>query len=167
MEENAGREIAFMLDEDGITTEELRTVLAGMAEEIKSGNDTSTMLDNYQDLRDAERELRYWEGTAAEHEAAPAPGTVQNPLTAKLYIIDDNRKGVAREQVLQVVVGVLDVMCKDLEENGFCRVATITDESVTSRSSIIFYKPSHSDFVTWEEHVDIVGTLIQNTYRRG
>lgn len=165
MEENIGREIAFMLDEDGTTTEELHKVLETMSGEIKSGNDTTTMLDNYQDLRDAERELRYWEGTAAEHEAAPAPAP--NPMTSKLYIIDDNRKGVAREQVLQVAVGVLDVMCKDLEENGFCRVATIADESVTSRSSIIFYKPSHADFVTWEEHVDIVGTLIQNTYRRG
>jgi len=159
--ENMGREIAFMLDEDGTTTEELRGVLEDMASEIRNGNDTPVMLDNYFDLKQAERELTYWEGTAASCSAAPAP------RSSKIYIIDDNRKGVAREQVLQVTVDVLEVMCKDLEENGFNRVAIIVDESVSSRSSVIFYKPSRTDYVTWEEHVDIVGTLLASTYRKG
>ena len=156
------REIAFMLDEDGTTAEELRRKLAEMEQAIKGGEDTDIMLDNYHVLRDAKRELDYWEGTAAEHEAA----TTAQPLTSNIYIIDDNRGGVAREQVLRVTVDVMGAMEKDLEANGFKRIATIADEGVTSRSSVIFYKPSHAEYVPWEEHVDIVGTLMAATTRR-
>jgi hypothetical protein len=159
--EDTSREIAFMLDEDGVTTEELQEVMQDMAEGIKAGNDGQTMVDNYYTLKQAGRELDYWEGTAAEHEVAPAPA----PLSSKIYIIDENRKGIAREQVLQVAVDVLDVMGMDLESNGFCKVATIVDESVSSRSSVIFYKPAHSEYIKWEEHVDIVGTVLSVAYR--
>lgn len=146
------RELAFALDEEKVTAAELRDVLAYMAGRIKSGDDGQTMLDNYWALKQALGELEYWEGTAAEHEAAGAVTPAPAPFS-KLFVIDDNRKGIAREQAVPVMSeAARAVLAADLTEQGFCRVTGVPDASVTNGVSHIYYKPGREEYVPMSEH---------------
>jgi len=150
------RELAFALDEERVTAAELRDVLAYMADRIKDGDEGQTMLDNYWILKQALGELEYWEGTAAEHEAEEQNegGVVPAPAPfSKLFVIDDNRKGIAREQAVPVMSETARaVLSSDLTEQGFCRVTGVPDASVTSGVSHIYYKPPREEYVPMAEH---------------
>lgn len=148
-----GRELAFQLDEDGVTAAELRDVMAYMADRIRGGEDTPEMLHNYEVMREAEREMAYWEGTAAEHASdegavAPAPSPV-----SRVFVIDDNRMGVAREQAIPCLSAMAQsVIERDLADQGFARVTEIPDAGVTGGRSTIWFKPARDTYISGSEH---------------
>lgn len=153
------REIAFMLDEDGVTDQDITATIKNMRERIAAGDGEVTMVANLEALEDAKRELDYWNGTAAEHEqqaaAAPAPR-----LYSRIFVVDDNRQGVAREQIVDVLsAGALGVIEQDLTAAGFSRVVAIGDSIVASGTSIIYYKPDEDAYISksaWASDINMV-----------
>ena len=165
------REIAFMIDEDGTTNEELQAVLCELEERINAGEANTTMIDNYYTLKDAERELDYWEGTAREKEAQASPGRPA-PVSV-FFVIDDGRKGIAREQRVEAITETaLGVIRSELREGDFVHVANVPDGSVTNGVSEIWFKPNPRDYILTRSHneevTDIINALImRRDYREG
>lgn len=156
--ENVAREIAFMLDEDNITNEELQAVLCELEDRIKSGEDNPTMVDNYHVLKDAERELDSWEeAPRGQHQPTGAPVPV-----SVFFVIDDGRTGVAREQRLEVITTTaLAAIRVDLKDGGFVHVANVPDGGTTTGTSEIWFKPSPDDYIAIRDHTREINTILK------
>lgn len=156
--ENIAREIAFMLDEDNITNEELQGVLSNLEDRIKSGEDNETMLANYRTLKDAERELDSWEeAPRGQHQPTGAPVPV-----SVFFVIDDARTGVAREQRIEVITSTaLSAIRFDLRAGGFLHVANVPDAGTTTGTSEIWFKPSPDDYIAIKDHTREINTILK------
>lgn len=155
------RDIAFMLDQDGVTTRDMQPVLENMESRIKSGEENGTLVDNYYDLKEAERELDYWEGTARQHEQEKEVPVAPAPIT-RIFVYDDNRKGISREQKLDIItetsIGVIEA---DLSREGFEKVIAVPDASTRTGLSWIWFKPSAERYVRVEEKNHEINAILK------
>lgn len=155
--QETARELAFLIDEDGITDEELDETMREMREQVEAGAGRP-MADNLQILEDARREMDCW-SEAAEQGASVPPAPAPAPY-ARVYVIDDNRHGVAREQIVEILsAGALSVVEQDLKAAGFSRVISIRDGSVTAGTSIIYYLPSTEAYISkgaWAQDINMI-----------
>lgn len=157
--ENIAREIAFMLDEDNITNEELQGVLSNLEDRIKSGEDNETMLANYRTLKDAERELDSW----GEAHAGKSQAMTGRPVPVSVFfVIDDARTGVAREQRIEVITSTaLSAIRFDLRAGGFLHVANVPDAGTTTGSSEIWFKPDPEDYIAAKDHARGINAILK------
>lgn len=145
------RDIAFQIDQDGVTTKDMQPVLEGMESRIKSGEANQTLVDNYYTMKEVERELDYWEGTARQHEQEKEVPVAAAPIT-RIFVYDDNRKGISREQKLDIITETaLAVIEADLFREGFDKVIAVPDASTTAGIAWIWFKPSSERYVRVEE----------------
>lgn len=147
MWESKAREVAFMLDEDGVTTEDLERTMQDMAERVERDGGPEVLVDNLLTLEEAKQELDRWEGGSSD--TIP-----QRPVPfAKVLAIDENRPGVARQQVIEVLSqNAMVVIFQDLEAADFAKVCDIADAGTQTGVAAIFYKPSTQKWVSREEH---------------
>ena len=163
-------ELAYRLDEDEVTTKELAEVIEGMHERMGREPMNTTLRENCWSLEDAMQELLYWEATAEaaedyggeltvgetveEQRRRESGGTSRRPLPfSRLFVIDENRQGVAREQIIDALTqSALPVYEGDLVENGFARVVTVTDPVATSGMSTVYYRPDGDRWILASDH---------------
>lgn len=168
------REIAFLLDEDGVTNEDIDETMTMMRERIAEGDGGYTMAANLIALEDAKAELDYWTGTAAEYEEeqgtqedVPLPAPLPR-LYSRIFVVDDNRQGVAREQVVEILsAGALGVIERDLQDAGFSRIVAIGDGTVSAGTSLIYYKPDADQYVSKSAWAQDINMLFEALTRKG
>lgn len=146
MDDRMIKDLACEMEQDGVTTKDMQGVLEGMETRIKSGEDNPTLLDNYYDLKEIERELDWMEGTARQHEAEERLVPTK-PITV-LFVYDDNRSGVAREQRVDVITETARTVIElDLHRQGFEKVIAVPSAEATSGLAWIWFKPSSERYV--------------------
>lgn len=161
MEKTIVTDIAFQLDQEGITTRDMQPVLESMETRIKRGEENTALVDNFYTLKDVERELDYWEGTARQHEQEEEVPVATTPVT-RMFVYDDNRKGISREQRIDVITETaLAVIEADLSREGFEKVIAVPDASTKTGVSWIWFKPSAERYVRVEEKNKEINAILK------
>lgn len=85
---------------------------------------------------------------------------------ARVFAIDENRPGIARQQIIDVLSPTaMNAISADLMAAGFAKVCDISDGDTSSGEAIIFYKPSTNDYIPRQQHAEELDRMFEAFFR--